>query len=347
MLFGFLKKTFLLWAAILWPVFLCGAADVVTSVDVFAVGAPSDLSAAAGGQNSVNLSWSAVGEAVSYNLYRSGSLIGSTTSLSYLDSGLSAGTQYYYQITSVDSSDIESSKSDPVYVTTNAAPAATSSADQPLGGQSSGGGSKSIGAGQPASKPVVISITFPQKISSSDNSVLLKFYASGATHMQISNYSDFRASQWEKYQSSKQWILLSGTGAKTVYARFMNDKGKISSVYFDSIITGLKQDNREVLQEITRKLEDIKSQLLKAMSTRTLPEATGEIQEREEELSVPSQILQEKGPEVLFEAPRDAEKMEQAQKKEQIGENNIFYQALAISLVLAILMAIIYALRAR
>jgi len=346
MLSGFLKKTFLLWAAILWPVFLCGAADVATSVDVFAVGAPSDLAAAATGQNSVNLSWSAVGEAVSYNLYRNGSLIGSTTSLSYSDSGLSAGTQYYYQITSVDSSDIESSKSDPVYVTTNAAPAATSSADQPLGGQGSGG-SKSTGAVQPAAKPVVISITFPQKISSSDNSVLLKFYASGATHMQISNYSDFRASQWEEYQSSKQWILLSGPGAKTVYARFMNDKGKISSVYFDSIITGLKQDNREVLQEISRKLEDIKSQLLRAMSTRTLPEATGEIQEREEESSAPSQILQEKGPEVPFEAPRDAEKVEQAQKKEQIGENNIFYQALAISLVLAILMAIIYALRAR
>jgi len=347
MLLEFLKKTFLLLAAALWPVFLCSAVDIATSVDVFAVGAPSDLAAIAASQNSVSLSWSAVEEAISYNLYRNGSLIGSTTSLSYLDNGLSAGTQYYYQITSLDSSDIESSKSDLVYVTTKAAPAATSSAAQPLGGQSSGGGTKSTGAGQIAAKPVVISITFPQKIASSDNSVLLKFYASGATHMQISNYSDFRFSQWEKYQPSKQWILLSGTGAKTVYARFMNEKGKISSVYFDSIITGLRQDNRESLQEIARKLEDIKSQLLKAMSTRTLPEATGEIREKGKEISIPSQILQEKSPDNLIEAHPDTEKVGQAQKEEQAGENNIFYQALAISLVLAILMAIIYALRSR
>ncbi|HWD81373.1 MAG TPA: cellulose binding domain-containing protein, partial [Kribbella sp.] len=79
-------------------------------------GAPTGLSGTASG-TSVNLSWSAVSGATSYNVYRNGTKVGSPTGTSYTDSGLAASTSYSYQVSASNSAG-EGAKSSSVSVTT-------------------------------------------------------------------------------------------------------------------------------------------------------------------------------------------------------------------------------------
>lgn len=65
--------------------------------------------------NDVALSWTAAVGAVSYNVYRNGSLIGNTTETSYLDGSPVFGTQTYY-VKSMDSNGFLSSASESVEV---------------------------------------------------------------------------------------------------------------------------------------------------------------------------------------------------------------------------------------
>ena len=106
-------------------------------------GAPTGVSAA-GGTNQVTISWSTVAGASSYNLYRSttsgvtttsGTKIAGTTS-PYTNTGLAAGTTYYYIVTAINSVG-ESSASTQVSAVTTAPPAAVPSA--PIGVSATGG----------------------------------------------------------------------------------------------------------------------------------------------------------------------------------------------------------------
>jgi hypothetical protein len=80
------------------------------------ISAPTNLNANVSGSN-VNLYWNRVSGASSYKVYRSASASGqydqidSSSSDSYTDSGLSAGT-YYYKVSAVSSGGTESSQSD-------------------------------------------------------------------------------------------------------------------------------------------------------------------------------------------------------------------------------------------
>lgn len=53
--------------------------------------------------------------------------------------------------------------------------------------------------------------------------------------MQVSNASDFSGASWEAYNTSKAWTLSSGTGTKTVYVRFKDSAGNVSTGYSDTI----------------------------------------------------------------------------------------------------------------
>jgi hypothetical protein len=105
--------------------------------------APTSVSAT-GGANQATISWSAVSGATSYNLYRSttsgvttstGSKIAAVTS-PYVNTGLSAGTAYYYIVTAVNSVG-ESIASSQTTATTNAPPPAAPAA--PTGVSATGG----------------------------------------------------------------------------------------------------------------------------------------------------------------------------------------------------------------
>ncbi len=67
--------------------------------------------------------------------------------------------------------------------------------------------------------------------------VLINAYASGVSSMIISNNPDLQQGQWESYVRSKKWALdISGSGEKTVYARFRDEAGNESETVTASII---------------------------------------------------------------------------------------------------------------
>lgn len=105
--------------------------------------APSGLTATAAGTGEINLSWTVVGSATGYKVFRSGSAngtyteVGTSTTNSYQNTGLTAATTYYYKVKAVNSSG-ESAFSAAASATTQA----TNS-----GSDSSGSGTVSLPAG--------------------------------------------------------------------------------------------------------------------------------------------------------------------------------------------------------
>lgn len=91
------------------------------SGDTQAPSAPSNLVATSVNTNSVALSWSASTDNVgvtAYDIYRGGTLIGSTEGMSYTDSLLSAGTAYSYAVKARDAAGNTSEPSSTLSVTT-------------------------------------------------------------------------------------------------------------------------------------------------------------------------------------------------------------------------------------
>ncbi len=80
--------------------------------------APTGLATTATTTTSVSLSWNAVANATSYNVYRNGSKVGSATSTTYTDTGLIAGTTYSYTVTEIDPTSGESAQSTAISATT-------------------------------------------------------------------------------------------------------------------------------------------------------------------------------------------------------------------------------------
>ena len=72
--------------------------------------APNGLTVSGRTTSSVSLTWNASAQAAAYNVYRDGTKVGSSSSTSYIDSGLSGGATYIYAVTAMKSSG-ESAKS--------------------------------------------------------------------------------------------------------------------------------------------------------------------------------------------------------------------------------------------
>ncbi|GHV80194.1 hypothetical protein AGMMS49944_19850 [Spirochaetia bacterium] len=91
---------------------------------------PAGVSAAAASSSGITVSWSIVSGAVSYKIYRSNSsseiftIVGTSDTTSYSDTGLTANTTYYYTV-SANNSVGESAQSSFVSATTNVAPPPT------------------------------------------------------------------------------------------------------------------------------------------------------------------------------------------------------------------------------
>ncbi len=79
--------------------------------------APKNLTVKNFSDNSITLGWDAVANATSYNIYRDGEYVGSTSATSYSDSRLNFSTQYCYTVTSINT-DGESDHSEQVCQTT-------------------------------------------------------------------------------------------------------------------------------------------------------------------------------------------------------------------------------------
>ncbi|MFD1657559.1 PHB depolymerase family esterase [Streptomyces caeni] len=83
-----------------------------------ALPAPTGLTVTGTTDTTATLGWSAVGGAASYDVYRDGARVGTTTSTGFTDTGLSAGTSYHYTVTAVDSAGAEGALSSAVTATT-------------------------------------------------------------------------------------------------------------------------------------------------------------------------------------------------------------------------------------
>ena len=147
--------------------------------------APSNLSASAASDTQVNLTWTASTDSVAgikqYNVMRNGAEVGTTTSTSYGDSGLSAHTQYAYSVVAVSGSG-KTTSSATVNVTTLNSPSSgsgssgsgTNSASLPPALQ----GTTSVGTGSDTGQNTSQN---PTDTSSSTGNVLGTNTTSGST----------------------------------------------------------------------------------------------------------------------------------------------------------------------
>lgn len=133
------------------------------------------------------------------------------TSHSVTLTGLSSWTTYHYRVKSQDASGNLATSSDQTF-TTLAPPDTTS----PIG-------TISISNGATYSTATTVSLT----LYCSDA-------GSGCNQMQLSN-DGTTWNSWETYATSKSWTLPAGDGTKTVYARYRDNSGNVSSNYSDSI----------------------------------------------------------------------------------------------------------------
>ncbi|WBO68669.1 extracellular catalytic domain type 1 short-chain-length polyhydroxyalkanoate depolymerase [Streptomyces camelliae] len=83
--------------------------------------APSGVTVTGTTDTGVSLSWTSVGGATSYDVYRDGTKVGSATSTSYTDTGLPPGTSYRYSVAAVGSTGAAGTPSTPVTATTTGA----------------------------------------------------------------------------------------------------------------------------------------------------------------------------------------------------------------------------------
>jgi len=99
----------------------CGCSSQGTQACTSTTGIPSSPGAPSGSASctSINLSWSSVSGADSYKVFRGGSQIASTSSISYNDTGLSMGTSYTYALQACNSCGCSSTGSSASYTTGN------------------------------------------------------------------------------------------------------------------------------------------------------------------------------------------------------------------------------------
>ncbi|MGI6375415.1 MAG: InlB B-repeat-containing protein [Anaerolineae bacterium] len=68
-------------------------------------------------------------------------------------------------------------------------------------------------------------------LSASDN-----LSAPAIIDMMVSNYADLSGGVWEDLAATKAWTLIAGDGSKTVYVRYRDATGNLSSIYSDTIL---------------------------------------------------------------------------------------------------------------
>jgi len=239
-----------------------------TSPDGLAPAAPAGLAQSVGTGTSNTIGWNAVTansdaspitDLYGYAVYRSiddttysqisasAILAGTET---YTDITTAAFTSYYYKVTAGDDDDTESAYSTAVQMCSNSSVAnGTVAVDCTItcsdGYSLSGNSCVSAGGGGGGTTTVTLtgSISINSGATSTASQIVtLQFSSSGATQMAISNSSDFSAISWEAYTVSKEWTLTEGDGAKTVYAKFKNSSGNVSSIVSDTIALSVSSE---------------------------------------------------------------------------------------------------------
>lgn len=94
--------------------------------------------------------------------------------------------------------------------------------------------------------------------------VKLNFNVQNADRMAISNFSDFRNTQWQSYKQELYWHLLAGGGERTIYVMFASAAGHITDVK--------TQEINVVGQEIIVIDEDVDEEANQSSVKKTVPQ---------------------------------------------------------------------------
>lgn len=181
--------------------------EVPLTIEEEGLQAPSGIRTVTG-DGQVVLSWTSAVGAAGYRLYRSATLgeawirIAETVDTFHVDEMVSNGIQYFYSVSSVASSGLESVRSEPV--------PATPSVYSIL-----------INAGLEYAGTRIVDLALTAPVSTAV--------------MRISDIPDFGSAVWEAYSPSRAWLLPDGDGVKTVYASFQDQTGALSPMVSASI----------------------------------------------------------------------------------------------------------------
>ena len=75
-------------------------------------------------------------------------------------------------------------------------------------------------------------------LSVTSTTVTLTLGATGASNVMLSNDSSFTSGAWVSYTTPKTWTLSGSDGLKTVYAKFKDSSGNVSTAISDTITLG-------------------------------------------------------------------------------------------------------------
>jgi len=213
--------------------------------DNIAPNIPANVSAVAGNAT-VSITWSAVSNSdlLGYEIYRSTTAGGTYTQLntsnitgtSYTDNSVSNGSTYYYKVSAGDTGGDESAVS------------SVSNAASPVAPVSPSGGGTIV---QPAPILGATAVSVDGGNTVTSYYITLKFSASNAVQMAISEKSDFSNSSWESYVSTKNNFKLSdGPGAKKIYVKFRTALGGDSAVQsIDITVSAGATNEKQIVQE--------------------------------------------------------------------------------------------------
>lgn len=144
-----------------------------------------------------------------------------------LDGQTATNTALVY--TTLDPTTILSSST--AVIAVQPAPISPPSCTSNCGGGGGGGGGAIGGGGGSAYE---IAIDHGASTTTTTDSTL-SLYGTGAYTMENSNSSNFSSSTWQPYATTLPWILTSGSGEKTVYAKYRNIQGNVLATVNASI----------------------------------------------------------------------------------------------------------------
>jgi hypothetical protein len=147
--------------------------------------------------------------AIGYMIYRADGndaeymFIDSTSFLEYADTNLQNSQRYGYKVSAVGSNGVEGYRSSPVFGVPNL---------------------------------YTLIVNGGDTVTNSRSVNLTLVAAANTMHMMISNFQDFTGNPWEPFVGTRQWLLTSGDGLKTVYAMFRDSSGNLTDFVSDDIM---------------------------------------------------------------------------------------------------------------